>query len=74
MSCSTTIILHAQICKLRIKGLGLCKMNPEREVHNKRTHCSNIVTIYITSRKKHLTQEEKRGNIKGDEYVVMVVE
>ena len=49
-------------------------MNPEREVHNKRTHCSNIVTIYITSRKKHLTQEEKRGNIKGDEYVVMVVE
>ena len=74
MNSSTTIIIHTQICELQMTARNLYKMNLIRVVHDERTHCSNIVTIYITSKKKHLTQEEKRGKIKGDEYVVMVVE
>ena len=34
----------------------------------------NIVTIYITTRKKYLTEAKEKGEIKGDEFVFMVVE
>ena len=52
MNSSTTIIIHTQICKLQMTARNLYKMNLIRVVHDERTHCSNIVTIYITTRKK----------------------
>ena len=65
MNSSTTIIIHTQICKLQMTARNLYKMNLIRVVHDERTHCSNIVTIYITTRKRHLTEEKEKGRNKS---------
>ena len=66
MNSSTTIIIHTQVCKLQMTARNLYKMNLIRVVHDERTHCSsNIVTIYITTRKRHLTEEKEKGRNKS---------